>query len=212
LLPRLVTAAADDTIELITVGVGLGVGVGVGVGVGDCACAADMTATSTTAIATSRASAPPVPIFRARQSHDEQRMQSIPKGKAPARKNAQIPINRSDLPPVRRKGQSASPQAGRRIRVIVVRLPQPARHHDQVCGTHRKPRRGSCPALELRPPPGTRRCHSVPDRIARSSGRHTAANCRGLRPPAASPIRTPDKSRRPRRQTSSHRCRRGRYP
>jgi hypothetical protein len=38
----------------------------------------------TTAIATSRASARPVPIFRARESRDEQRMQSIPK-KAEAR-------------------------------------------------------------------------------------------------------------------------------
>jgi hypothetical protein len=83
-----VTAAPDDTVELITVGVGLGVGegvgVGVGVGVGDCACAADMTPMRTTAIATSRASAPPIPIFRARESRDEQRMQSIPK-KAEAR-------------------------------------------------------------------------------------------------------------------------------
>jgi hypothetical protein len=82
----LVSAAPDDTIELITVGVGLGVGegvgVGVGVGVGDCACAVDMTATRTTAIATSRASAPPVPIIRAGESRDEQRMQSIPKGKS----------------------------------------------------------------------------------------------------------------------------------
>jgi hypothetical protein len=84
----LVTAAPDDTVELITVGVGLGVGegvgVGVGVGVGDCACAADMTLTRTTAIATSRASAAAVPIFRAHESRDEQRMQSIPK-KAEAR-------------------------------------------------------------------------------------------------------------------------------
>jgi hypothetical protein len=68
-------AAPDDTVELITVGVGEGVGVGVVV----CACAVDMTATRTTAIATSRASAPPVPIFRARESRHEQRMQSIPK-------------------------------------------------------------------------------------------------------------------------------------
>jgi hypothetical protein len=57
----LVSAAPDDTVELITVGVGLGVGegngVGVGGGVGDCACAADMMPTRTNAIATSRASA-----------------------------------------------------------------------------------------------------------------------------------------------------------
>src|SRR2546422_4669278 len=39
-------------------------------------------------------------------------------------KNAQIPINRSDLPPVQRQGQSVSPPACRRIRIIVVRLPQ----------------------------------------------------------------------------------------
>jgi hypothetical protein len=84
LLPRFVTAALDDTIELVTIGVGLGVGEGVGVGVGDgdWACAADMTAASTTTIATNRASAPPVPIFRARESRDEQRMQFIPKGKS----------------------------------------------------------------------------------------------------------------------------------
>jgi hypothetical protein len=76
-----------------------------------------------------------MPIFRARESRDEQRMQSIPKGKNAGPKNAQIAINQSDLPPVRRKGQSVSPQAGRQIRIIVVRLPQPARHCDHVSGT-----------------------------------------------------------------------------
>ncbi|XSC47064.1 hypothetical protein ACF1BQ_016615 [Bradyrhizobium sp. RDT10] len=99
---------------MITVGVGLGVGegvgVGVGVGVGDCACAADMMPMSTNMIATSRAQAWPIPIFRARESCDEQHMQSIPKGKSAGPKNAQIPINRNDLPPVRRKGQSVSPR------------------------------------------------------------------------------------------------------
>jgi hypothetical protein len=73
-------------------------------------------------------SARPAPIFRARESRDEQRMQSIPKRQKRRPKNAQIPINRSDLPPVRRKGQSVSPQGGRRMRAIVVRLPQLARH------------------------------------------------------------------------------------
>jgi hypothetical protein len=122
----LVTAALDDTIELVTIGVGLGVGEGVGVGVGDgdWACAADMTPASTTTIATNRASAPPVPIFRARESRDEQRMQFIPKGKSAGPKNAQIPTKRSDLPPARRMGQSAGPRPHRRNRVIVVRLPQ----------------------------------------------------------------------------------------
>ena len=57
LLPRLVTAAPDDTIELTTIGVGLGVGGVGGVGVGDCACAADMMPMRTNATATSRASA-----------------------------------------------------------------------------------------------------------------------------------------------------------
>jgi hypothetical protein len=98
----LVTAAPDDTVELITVGVGLGVGegvgVGVGVGVGDCACAADMMPMRTNAIATSRASAWPVPNFRARESRDEQRIQSIPKGKSAGPKNEQIPINRAICP------------------------------------------------------------------------------------------------------------------
>jgi hypothetical protein len=98
---------------LITVGIGLGVGegvgVGVGVGVGDCACAADMMPMRTNVIATSRAHAWPIPIFRARESRDEQRMQSIPKGKSAGPKNAQIPLNRSDLPPVRAKGQSVGP-------------------------------------------------------------------------------------------------------
>jgi hypothetical protein len=36
-------------------------------------------------------SARPVPIFRARESRDEQRMQSIPKGKSAGPKNAQKP-------------------------------------------------------------------------------------------------------------------------
>ena len=158
LLPRLVSAAPDDTVELITVGVGLGVGegvgVGVGVGVGDCACAADMMPTRTTAIATSRASARPVPIFRARESRDEQRMQSIPKRQSAGPKNAQNPINRSDLPPVRAKGQSVSPQAGRRIRIIVVRLPQLARHDDNVSGSRQTLR---TPTPAFRPQPGSPR-------------------------------------------------------
>jgi len=51
-------------------------------------------------------------------------MQSIPKGKSAGLKNAQIPINRSDLPPVRAKGQSVGPPPHCRIRAIVVRLPQ----------------------------------------------------------------------------------------
>jgi hypothetical protein len=95
LLPRLVTAAPDDTAELITVGVGLGVGegvgVGVGVGVGDCACAADMMPTRTNAIAANRASVRPAPIFRAREGRGEQRMQSIPKGKSAGSKKCANP-------------------------------------------------------------------------------------------------------------------------
>jgi hypothetical protein len=121
----LVNAAPDDTVELITVGVGLGVGegvgVGVGVGVGDCACATDMMPMRTNAIATSRASERPILIFRARESREEQRIQSIPKGKSAGSKNPQNPINRSDLPPVRAKGQSVGPPPHCRIRVIVVR-------------------------------------------------------------------------------------------
>jgi len=53
-------------------------------------------------------------------------MQSIPKKvRSAGRKNAQTPINRSDLPPVRAKGQSVGPPANSRIQAIVVRLPQP---------------------------------------------------------------------------------------
>ena len=211
LLPRLVTAAPDDIVELITVGVGLGVGegVGVGMGVGDCACAADVMPMRTNAIATSRASAWPILIFRARESRDEQRIQSIPKGKSAGSKNAQNLINRSDLPPVRPKGQSVGPQAGRRIRIIVVRQPQLARHYANVSGSRPTVR---TPTLAFRPQPGTRRPRRVPDRIVRSSGRHSAANCHGLRPPAADPIRTADKSRSPRRRTSWRRYRRACCP
>jgi hypothetical protein len=208
LLPRLVSAAPDDTVELITVGVGLGVGegvgVGMGVGVGDCACAADVMPMRTNAIATSRASAWPILIFRARESRDEQRIQSIPKGKSAGSKNAQNLINRSDLPPVRPKGQSVGPQAGRRIRIIVVRQPQLARHYANVSGSRQTLR---APALAFRQQPGSPRPRRVPDRIARSSGRHSAANCHGLQPPAADPIRTADKSHLPRRRTSWRRYR-----
>ena len=118
LLPRLVTVAPAETVELIMVGVGLGIGVGVGdgdgvgvgvavgVGVGeavdvgdgdgDCACA-DVTTpnASTKPMASSRANARPAPIPSAR---DAQRMNSIPE-KAPARKMRDKPIGRFGFAP-----------------------------------------------------------------------------------------------------------------
>src|SRR5882757_7615466 len=95
LLPRLVMADVDDTVELIIPGVGDGVGdgdgEGVGVGVGeavavgvgegdaDCACAADAAPiASTNAIASRRAHARPAPNLRVREARDEQRIYFIP--------------------------------------------------------------------------------------------------------------------------------------
>jgi hypothetical protein len=93
LLPRLVIADVDDTVELITPGVGDGTGTGIGTGSGTttgtttgtgrrCACAADsMPIASTRAIEASRTSARPTRIHSAR---DEQRIHFIPE-QAPAR-------------------------------------------------------------------------------------------------------------------------------
>src|SRR5258708_38558463 len=113
LLPRLVTVAPADRLELITFGVGLGegdgvgvgvgvgvaVGVAVGVGVGDCACAVDTTPmASTKASATSRKR--PGPVFPARDGRDEQRMHPIPKRRSARSKNAQnLKTTQTDLPP-----------------------------------------------------------------------------------------------------------------
>jgi len=79
---------------------------------------------SAKAIATGLASRRPAPQPPARKSHDEQRIDAIPKG-APARqKNAKSPSARADLPPVFAERQSVVIPGKGRLPGVVVPLPQ----------------------------------------------------------------------------------------
>jgi hypothetical protein len=108
----------------VGVGVAVGVGVGVGVGLGDCAKAGDAAATieSTSAKVNAKAAARAKPrplLFPVCDSRNEQRMNAkFRKGSARETQKKYV-FARTDLPPVRSRGQSVSAMPLRRLPPIV---------------------------------------------------------------------------------------------